>query len=181
MPGVLATRYPSCALRGVVRTCPLELGVPTCSLCLLCREEGVRPSFSGGESLSSSLLAPKMSEALFDERGVASPAPCRPALMTSDNRTVRFGLHGESISASLNGSASNRPSTRPSRCGVGPMDVGTTGENSFRLRDGVVASRASTPAWSAEGVNCARGLRAWYWRDDGVSAGTMQNRFVEGV
>ena len=37
-------------------------------------------------------------------------------------------------------SRSKSPSTRPSFCGVGPMEVGAVGVNSFLLREGVVAA-----------------------------------------
>lgn len=76
-----------------------------------------------------------MSEVVFvDFLGVSWTA-----ISSKESLVDAFGLQGESISASLKGRWSKIPSTRPSRCGVGPMDVGTTGLNNLRLKEGVTA------------------------------------------
>lgn len=77
---------------------------------------------------------------LADLHGVAWIVP---TTFVSLMLRLSAGLVGVS-STFLNGRASNRPRTRPSRCGVGPIEVGTAGLNSFLLREGVTAF---SPVW----------------------------------
>lgn len=78
------------------------------------RREGVRPS--GGRRC-------------VDLLGVASTLEAEPA-----------GLAVASGSWGVGARRSNKPRTRPSRCGVGPIEVGAAGLKSLRAVEGVTAS-----------------------------------------
>jgi hypothetical protein len=139
--GVLASMLPRRFLIGVAKAF---------SICLLPEDIGVRPSLV---TLSASYLPARL---------LGVDCTCARDLPGVPGGFVVSFLDG--VPSSFSTKRSNKPSTRPSLCGVGPREVTGAGLKSFLDMAGVFMSSSSRDC-------CFDGVSTHLFRLSGVSTG----------